>query len=205
MLSLIISSFLAGLCITIGSAAYCAFPIGGILLFCAGLLTICYKQYSLFTGVVGYARSAQDWVKAGIILFGNLLGCLFTGFIISFASPTITAAATEIIKNKTIDFWQILLKAIMCGACMYLAVSLYKEKNSILGIFLFVPTFIVCGWEHSIALAAYYGISRILFGWQLPVVILGNAIGAKIVYELNELKGVKYYANIHPRGKHSHQ
>ena len=199
MLSLIISSFLAGLCITIGSAAYCAFPIGGILLFCAGLLTICYKQYSLFTGIVGYARSAQDWVKAGVILFGNLLGCLFTGFIISFASPTITAAATEIIKNKTIDFWQILLKAIMCGACMYLAVSLYKEKNSILGIFLFVPTFIACGWEHSIALAAYYGISRILFGWQLPVVILGNAIGAKIVYELNELKGVKSHGNVNSR------
>lgn len=199
MLSLIISSFLAGLCITIGSAAYCAFPIGGILLFCAGLLTICYKQYSLFTGVVGYARSAQDWVKAGIILFGNLLGCLFTGFIISFASPIITTAATEIIKNKTIDFWQILLKAIMCGACMYLAVSLYKEKNSILGIFLFVPIFIVCGWEHSIALAAYYGISRILFGWQLPVVILGNAIGAKIVYELNELKGVKSHGNVNSR------
>ena len=199
MFSLIISSFLAGLCITIGSAAYCAFPIGGILLFCAGLLTICYKQYSLFTGVVGYARSAQDWVKAGIILFGNLLGCLFTGFIISFASPTITAAATEIIKNKTVDFWQILLKAIMCGACMYLAVSLYKEKNSILGIFLSVPTFIVCGCEHTIALAAYYGISRILFGWQLPVVILGNAIGAKIVYELNELKRVKSHGNVNSR------
>ena len=199
MFSLIISSFLAGLCITIGSAAYCAFPIGGILLFCAGLLTICYKQYSLFTGVVGYARSAQDWVKAGIILFGNLLGCLFTGFIISFASPTITAAATEIIKNKTVDFWQILLKAIMCGACMYLAVSLYKEKNSILGVFLFVPTFIVCGWEHSIALVAYYGISRILFSWQLPVVILGNAIGAKIIYELNELKGVKSHGSVNSR------
>ena len=153
----------------------------------------------MFTGVVGYARSAQDWIKAGIILFGNLLGCLFTGFIISFTNPTITAAATEIIKNKTIDFWQILLKAIMCGACMYLAVSLYKEKNSILGIFLFVPTFIVCGWEHSIALAAYYGISRILFGWQLPVVILGNAIGAKIVYELNELKGVKSHGNVNSR------
>ncbi len=196
MFSLIISSFLAGLCITIGSAAYCAFPIGGILLFCAGLLTICYKQYSLFTGVIGYARSAQDWVKALVILFGNLLGCIYTGFVISFACPQIMATATNIIKEKlTLDFWQVLLRATMCGACMYLAVSLYKEKNSVLGIFLFVPTFIVCGWEHSIALAAYYGISRILFGWRLLVAVLGNIIGAKIVYELNELKGVRRNAN----------
>lgn len=205
MLSLMISSFLAGLCITIGSAAYCAFPIGGILLFCAGLLTVCYKQYSLFTGVIGYARSAQDWVKAVIILLGNLLGCLFTGFIISFASPQIATTATEIIKNTTNDFWQVLLRAVMCGVCMYFAVSIFKEHRNILGILFFVPTFIVCGWAHSIALTAYYGISRILFGWQLPIVIIGNAIGAKIVYELNELKGVRYYANIHFRSKPSHQ
>lgn len=196
MFSLIISSFLAGLCITIGSAAYCAFPVGGILLFCAGLLTICYKQYSLFTGVIGYAKSAQDWVKAFIVLIGNMLGCLSTGFIISFASPQIATAAGEIVKNTTTDFWQILLRAVMCGVCMYYAVSIFKEHHNILGILFFVPIFIVCGWAHSIALMAYHGISRILFGWQLPVVILGNTIGAKIAYELNELKGAKSHGTI---------
>lgn len=88
-------SVLAGACITIGSAAYCASPTWGLFLFCAGLITICHKQYALFTGVVGYARSTKDWIRAAVILIGNLIGCACAGTVIRYASPQIATAANR--------------------------------------------------------------------------------------------------------------
>lgn len=89
-------------------------------------------------------------------------------------------------KKTAADFFSILLKAIMCGICMYLAVSIYKEKNNIIGILFFIPIFISCGWEHSIALVAYYALSGTFYILPLAAAVLGNTIGAKLIYEINE-------------------
>ena len=48
----------------------------------------------------------------------------------------------------------------MCGILMYIAVDIYKNKKSILGIFLAVPVFILSGFEHSIANVGYFSIAN---------------------------------------------
>ena len=67
---------------------------------------------------------------------------------------------------------------------MYLAVSIYKEKNNVIGIIFCIPVFILAGFEHSIADLFYFAASGIVslkalgFIWT---VILGNSIGAVIL------------------------
>jgi len=82
------------------------------------------------------------------------------------------------------------IRGFFCGILMYLAVSIYKEKNSVLGILFCVPVFILCGFEHSIADMFYLGASGI-FSVKIilftALVVAGNTFGA-IVLPL--LKGV---------------
>ena len=71
----------------------------------------------------------------------------------------------------------------MCGILMYLAVCLFKEHKTPLGIFFCVPVFILSGYEHSIANMFYFGASGIVsleaFAY-IWVVILGNSIGGML-------------------------
>ena len=72
------------------------------------------------------------------------------------------------------------VRAFFCGILMYLAVSIFREKGSALGILLCVPAFILSGFEHSIADMFYFGASGIVslralgFIWTA---IAGNALG----------------------------
>ncbi len=54
----------------------------------------------------------------------------------------------------------------------------------VLGILICIPTFILCGFEHSIADIFYFCNARI-FSWQAVLVVLlvalGNALGALII------------------------
>ncbi len=67
---------------------------------------------------------------------------------------------------------------------MYVAVAVYKEKKSIVGILFAIPVFILSGFEHSIADMGYFAIAGIYsakaFGF-IWLVILGNSIGALIL------------------------
>jgi len=81
-------------------------------------------------------------------------------------------------------FISTLIRAFFCGILMYLAVSIYKEKKSVLGIIFCIPVFILCGFEHSIADIFYFAVSGIVslqaFGF-IWTVILGNAVGGMII------------------------
>ena len=72
----------------------------------------------------------------------------------------------------------------MCGVLMYVAVSIYKEHKSVLGIIFAIPVFILCGFEHSIADIGYFAIANVCsaqaFGF-IYTVILGNTIGSFIL------------------------
>ena len=71
---------------------------------------------------------------------------------------------------------------------MYLAVDGFKRSNDpliqVLGIFLGVPVFILCGMEHSIA-DMYYISAGMAWGMKailcLVVIILGNGIGGVLI------------------------
>ena len=67
---------------------------------------------------------------------------------------------------------------------MYLAVSIYKEKDKLIGVIFCIPVFILAGFEHSIADLFYFAASGIVslpacgFVWT---VVLGNTLGAVIL------------------------
>ncbi|MBO5774393.1 MAG: formate/nitrite transporter family protein, partial [Clostridia bacterium] len=65
----------------------------------------------------------------------------------------------------------------------YIAVSLYKEKNTIVGIVFCIPVFILSGFEHSIADMGYFAIagewSAVGLGY-IWTIILGNSLGAML-------------------------
>lgn len=191
---LIISSMLAGLCIAIGSAAYCACgsAVIGAILFAAGLLTICYYGFHLYTGRVGYAQNLTDVKNLGIMLVGNLIGAFAGGLLVAWAatsfSDIVSSALLFIQIKNTLSLPAIFLRAIMCGVSVFLAVDIYKEKKSVLGVLFFVPLFILCGWEHCIADMAYMAIAGLpMEPLRFGLVVLGNTIGALV---FRALKGV---------------
>ena len=77
---------------------------------------------------------------------------------------------------------------------MYLAVSIYKEIKSVMGILFCVPVFILAGFEHSIANMFYFAASEFVsleaFGY-IWLVILGNSVGGLLMPMLSLLGGQK--------------
>lgn len=196
MLKTFRESLCAGILITIGGTVFlsCENKTVGAVLFSVALLCICYKSYYLFTGKIGYIvekHTKQDFLNLDIGLFGNLAATFFLGMLLRTVLPNIGEGAAEMCLAKLAQFpLYTFIRGFFCGILMYLAVSIYKEKNSVLGILFCVPVFILCGFEHSIADMFYLGASGI-FSVKIilftALVVTGNTFGA-IVLPL--LKGV---------------
>lgn len=182
---------MAGILISIGGSVFlaCANKYVGSVLFCIALICICYKGYYLFTGKVGFipeSHGKDDWINLVMCLAGNAIGTLLVGEMLRFCIPAYHETAYAICSAKlTLNFWQWLGKGVMCGILMYLAVSIYKENNkNIVGILFCIPTFILSGFEHSIADMYYFAVSGIAT-WKavgfLMTIVLGNAIGGVLL------------------------
>lgn len=164
----------------IGIAGSVFLTIGGgwiaAVLFSIGLIIICARGYNLYTGKIGYIRESKDLLKMLVYLIGNFIGVFLVSLTV-VGAPAATLVATKL----AIPYWLLALKSIGCGFLMYLAVDIYKTRNSFIGIVTCIPAFILAGFEHSIADMFYICCSGIL-NWQLVpflvIVILGNAIGA---------------------------
>lgn len=202
----IADGFLAGMLISIGGAVFLACytempPIGkyvGGLFFCTALFCICAKGYALYTGRIGYVleKHSKDDVSAMLLgLLGNLLGTVVCGYLIALSIPTIKENALVLCNGKleTQELWQTLIRAFFCGILVFLAVDLYKNHKTPLGIFFCIPAFIFSGYEHSIADMFYFAASGIL-SWEafgfLWIVILGNSVGGFFI-PLLKLIGAK--------------
>ena len=67
---------------------------------------------------------------------------------------------------------------------MYLAVSIYRDKKTVVGILFCVPVFILAGFEHSIANMFYFAaaesfsLDTVVY---ILVVVLGNTIGGMLL------------------------
>ena len=183
-------SCLASLLIGFGVAVLLTLnnPIG-ILLFSFGLLGVCVLQADLYTGKAGYYwRSTEKLFELIVILFINISTGVFIGTLLSAANPAILPIAVE-----KVAAWEFslayFLRAMLCGSIMYICVDLYK-KQCPWGIFLGVPIFIFCGYQHSIANAIIYGASlsnSLSFFAHLHILFcaMGNLIGAMITDILN--------------------
>ena len=198
MLNKILSGVSAGILISIGGSIYLASEnkVVGAILFSVALLCICYKGYSLFTGKIGFIPEKHDKEAVSVLLLGllgNAVGTIAFGFLLRYAIPSLGAAAETLCQGKLDNqaLWQTFVRGIMCGILMYLAVSIFRDKKTPLGILFCIPVFILSGFEHSIADIFYFASSGIVslkafaFLWT---VIAGNAVGAVILPLLNMQK-----------------
>lgn len=185
----IIYGFLAGAMISIGCAVYlaCQNKYVGAVMFSVALLTICYKGYNLYTGRIGFmvnSHAKDDFHGLLLGLLGNTLAMMAFGALIGLALPNLKETAINVVGAKlTQSFISALIRAIFCGILMYIAVSLYREKKTIVGIVFCIPVFILSGFEHSIADMGYFAVAG---EWSLKgfgyiwTIILGNSIGAML-------------------------
>lgn len=203
MLSDIKKSILSGIMISIGGTAYLSciakgYTWLGAILFAAGLFTICEYSFNLYTGKVGYiAFNFKDikYVKLVIlILIFNLISTFLIGLLLKNVFNCIKIEAEKLYSIKLCTpFWKSFISAIFCGILMYLSVDTWKRGSKI-GCFIYIPAFILSGFDHSIANSFYNGLSfgentftlRNLF--FVIVVILGNAVGGIIIPLLTKNK-----------------
>ena len=140
MLKTFRESLCAGILITIGGTVFlsCENKTVGAVLFSVALLCICYKSYYLFTGKIGYIveqHTKQDFLNLDVGLFGNLAATFILGMLLRTVLPNIGEKAAEMCSAKLAQFpLYTFIRGFFCGILMYLAVSIYKEKNSVLGI-----------------------------------------------------------------------
>ena len=196
MLKQFLLALMGGIMIAIGGCVYLGSSsidlLGsaiGAFFFSVALVSICYKGYGLFTGRVGYLPTNPTKAEAaglGMTLLGNFVATTVIGFLISLTLEDSLAAAakTMTIAKLAAPWYATLVRAILCGVLMYLAVSIFREKKTIAGILFCVPAFILAGFEHSIADMFYLaasGIDDIKELWFLLLVIAGNAIGGMLL------------------------
>ncbi len=190
LLSPFVLAVAAGLFIGIGGTVLLSMEdkLSGAVLFSVALLSICTLGLSLFTGRVGDLTESHrpaDFAVLGTVLLGNALGCFLTATGVRLCRPALIEKAVTLTTPKLSGNWlSVLVAGVFCGMLMYTAVAIYRERSSVVGIFLAVPTFILCGFEHSIAdmfyffLAGEYSLSMLGF---LALVVVGNALGGCLV------------------------
>ena len=194
MLKKLLSGICAGILITIGGSVFlaCENRYVGAVMFSVALLCICLKGYSLYTGRIGFIVESHDKEYfSGLFLglLGNAIGTLGGGLAIRYALPKLGEAAEKLVAAKLEQsFPSALIRACFCGILMYLAVSIFKEKNgNVIGIIFCIPVFILSGFEHSIADMFYFAAGTTTWvGVKMGVgyiltIILGNSIGAVIL------------------------
>ena len=200
----LVNGLLAGIMIAVGGTVFLAcFGDGsmvnktiGAFFFSIALLCICYQGYSLYTGKIGFIPEKHDGEAFSVLLWGllgNLIATVALGYALRAAIPAIGGVAEVLCTARlTQEWWQTLIRGIFCGILMYLAVSIYRDKQTISGILFCVPVFILAGFEHSITNMFYFGAAGMFFSVDsiiyLAIVVLGNTIGGMLMPLLAILK-----------------
>ena len=199
MLKTFMESLCAGVLIAIGGSVFlaCENRYVGAILFSVALLCICYKGYVLFTGKVGYVvedHSRDNLIRLIIGLVGNLICTFLLGMLIRYCIVNLGEQATVICTAKLEQTaFSTFVRGCFCGVLMYLAVSIFKESKTPMGILFGIPVFILSGFEHSIADMFYFGASGLIgpdVALFITLVVLGNSVGG-ILLPLLTLGGRK--------------
>ncbi len=192
----ILNGILAILSVGIGCIAFlsCDNVYVGAILFSVALLTVCIMKFSLFTGKIGYI--VEDFSKEHLLLciaclIGNVVGAFIIGTVAKIGLPNLEIKAQTLIASKlTQTPIQTIIRALFCGVIIHIAVHMYNHKDSLAGIILGIPAFILSGFEHSIAdmfyfiLATSFTLESALF---IVFVIIGNSLGGIITPLIEKL------------------
>ena len=185
-------SIAAGMMISIGATVYlsCSNKLLGAFLFAVGLFAICALDMYLFTGKIGYIFKNRNKPNCAVIWLGNLIGCLVCTIPIRFAKPELAQIAYDMVQTKlNNNIISVIILAFFCGVLMYIAVENYKSDMNniakIVGVFVCVATFIICGFEHSIADMCYC-----IFAVNAPVMVIKSLVFILIVSAANALGAI---------------
>lgn len=178
---------LAGICISIGCVVNLRIGgVSGAVLFAFGLTTVIYYGLKLYTGTAGFIRRQGDWTMLGMVLLGNIIGCLLTAWMIGYAQPDCIEPAAKILDGRLAKGpLACFLLAIGCGFIMTTVVE-FARNGKMMPLLLGVPVFILCGFTHSIADAFYFLVSpneQLLQTDVLTVYlceVLGNFVGCNL-------------------------
>ena len=191
MLKTLRGGLCAGVLISIGGTVFlsCDNKYVGAVLFSVALVCICLKGYYLFTGKIGYmteSHKRSDILNLITGLFGNALACILCALLIKITIPAVSVSAEVLCRGKLENQTVIatFIRAVFCGVLMYLAVSIFRDAKTPIGILFCVPVFILSGFEHSIADIFYFSVSSeflsrsVLF---IITVIFGNSVGGVLL------------------------
>lgn len=177
-------SILAGILIGVGGYAFLA--VGnlfvGAFVFSIGLISVILLGCNLYTGKVGYMRSAGMVPNLLFMCLLNMAGAAFLGLL---TTPVVRQAAEDAMSAKIQrPFFEVFVRAVICGALIYLAVELYKKTQNILTIIIPVFVFVASGADHCIANAYYFG-AAMMFSVDvlvyLIICVVGNAVGSLVI------------------------
>lgn len=196
VLKKIADGILAGMLISLGGAVFLACidsatPYSryiGAFLFPLALLCICMRGYSLYTGKIGLIfekHKKEDISVLLLCLLGNIIGTAAFGCLIAYVFPNVKETAFVLCTSKLGQgYLNGLLRAVLCGILVYLAIDLYRNNQTTLGILMCIPAFILSGYEHSIADMFYFATSGIASGEAfvyLLMILIGNSLGSLII------------------------
>lgn len=173
-------SIMGGLSISIGFLCYINCPnIFGACLFSIGLYLVLWNDFYLFTGKIGYCKTAKDFLQCLFIFIGNGIGCCLS---------LIQEIPEEMVENKfSQPLGIIFVKGAICGVLIFTAADLYK-KGKVFAPALAVPAFIMSGAEHCIADICFMISARTFNVLGLLVVIMGNSFGSLFMKKLTHTK-----------------
>lgn len=177
-------SILAGVFIGIGGAvcSLCADKHIGAFMFGVGLYLVCVIGADLYTGKVGYLSENANLAYIRYLVFvwaGNLTGAACFGWLMRIAKPELVPMATDtVVMRLGQPAYTTFVLAFFCGMLVHCAVYIYKTTGRLIGIFICVPAFILCGFEHCVADMYIFALAEVLTPVHLLVVTLGNTAGA---------------------------
>jgi len=202
-----LKGILAGLAIGLGGFLYILMTFAlngdlaelgkilGSILFSIGLFIVCTFSLSLYTGKIGQVYEEKKdklfYISLPVMLIGNAIGAFALGYICFFIFKDMeimetakAAAASRLVFNNFLDYLSTMIKAFLCGVCVYLAVKSFSlNRLKPLGITLlvfFVFLFVYCGFQHCIANMFYFGFGNHINLYtfiNLILVIIFNSIG----------------------------
>ncbi len=150
------SAIMAGVCIGTAGFGYLAEKsIIGAVLFAFGLATVIHYSLKLYTGTAGFVKRGE-MCQLGLILLGNILGCLLVALMVRCSPMPLQETAQSILQGRlAIGPLRGAVLAIGCGFIMTSAVK-HGREGKYMPMLFGVPLFITCGFPHCVADAFYY-------------------------------------------------
>ena len=199
ILAVLAGAFIAsGAAVATAAGAYASnAPLVKGLVFPVGLVLVVVCGAELFTGncllispLIGRDIKVGGFFKNwGIVYAGNFLGGLLIAILVVYShaqNQTVAEACVAAAAAKSnMGFGDALLRGILCNMLVCLAVWAAMASNStagkILALYLPILTFVVCGFEHSVA-NMYFLSAGLLAGVEYGITAAGLTVGNALLY-----------------------